>query len=264
MNEPFFYERAGESFVPTELTRGPWSNDHQHGGPPIALLGHWLESFGTDAAEFVLVRATVELMRPVPLEPLDVDVTYTAQGKLAQRLTGVLTSGGKELLRATGLRLRRRHVSLPEGVSTPAPEVPPPDSVDSFRIPFFRHERGYHRAVDLRFVRGEFGDRQVTVWARPTASLLAGEPLTPLQRVLLLADAESGMCPPLPISEFTFVNPDLTVVLERPLEGEWLGLDIRAAAHPIGTGIAESALFDQRGTFGRSAQSLTVLAREAP
>jgi len=33
MAEAFFL-RDGNSFVPTELTRGPWDPKAQHGGPP--------------------------------------------------------------------------------------------------------------------------------------------------------------------------------------------------------------------------------------
>ncbi len=29
---PSFYQRDGDRFLSTPLTRGPWSNDHQHGG----------------------------------------------------------------------------------------------------------------------------------------------------------------------------------------------------------------------------------------
>ncbi len=34
-----FYEREGERYVATELTRGPWDPGAQHAGPPAALLG---------------------------------------------------------------------------------------------------------------------------------------------------------------------------------------------------------------------------------
>ena len=33
-----FYERDGDAFVPSELTRGPWDPAAQHAGPPSALL----------------------------------------------------------------------------------------------------------------------------------------------------------------------------------------------------------------------------------
>ena len=37
------FERDGARFVPTELCRGPWSPDAQHGGPPAVLLARAAE-----------------------------------------------------------------------------------------------------------------------------------------------------------------------------------------------------------------------------
>ncbi len=256
-----FYVRDGDVFVPTVLTRGPWSNDHQHGGPPSALVGRAMERFGEGANGFFLVRLTIELLRPVPMGPMRVAVRYLSEGKVAQRLEAVLSSGGTDVLRASGLRLKRRDLTLPEGVSTPAPAAPPPGELETFHFPFFQHEMGYHRAVDFRFARGAWGDRDVVVWGRPNVPLVEGEALSPLEHVLILVDAESGICPPLPPAEFTFINPDLTLHCERALRGDWLGLAVRSSAQSIGTGMAESALFDADGVLGRSAQSLTVSAR---
>jgi hypothetical protein len=52
MPEAFFH-RDGDRYVPTELTRGPWSAEAQHGGPPAALLGTVLER--TDRREGAIV-----------------------------------------------------------------------------------------------------------------------------------------------------------------------------------------------------------------
>ena len=38
-----FYERDGDRFRATELTRGPWDPGAQHAGPPAALLGREIE-----------------------------------------------------------------------------------------------------------------------------------------------------------------------------------------------------------------------------
>src|SRR3989442_1041655 len=37
------FERDGARFVPSELCRGPWSPEAQHGGPPAALLARAAE-----------------------------------------------------------------------------------------------------------------------------------------------------------------------------------------------------------------------------
>ena len=38
------YERAGDLWLPTDLSRGPWDPRAQHGGAPCALLAHIAES----------------------------------------------------------------------------------------------------------------------------------------------------------------------------------------------------------------------------
>jgi hypothetical protein len=257
-----FYERDGASFVSTELTRGPWSNDHQHGGPPAALLVRALAREGLDAVEFFVARMTIELLRPVPIAPLTVTAAITRPGRSVQRLDATLSVDGVEVARASGLRIRRRAVTLPEGgTASPTGSAVAPEMLPVFAFPFFQHDVGYHRAVDVRFARGAWGDRDVVAWARPTVDLVEGEVLDPAERVLIIVDAESGICPPLDPMRYTFVNPDLTVYFERPLEGDWVGLAARSAAHAHGVGIAESLLFDARGAVGRGAQSLVVADR---
>ena len=63
-----FYERDGDRYVATELTRGPWDPGAQHAGPPAALLGREIELL-PDAEEFQVGRITFEILRPVPIAP---------------------------------------------------------------------------------------------------------------------------------------------------------------------------------------------------
>ncbi|MGB1275482.1 MAG: thioesterase family protein, partial [Nannocystaceae bacterium] len=66
---------------------------------------------------------------------------------------------------------------------------------------------------------------------------------------------------PLDPSAFTFVNPDLTVYLERPPQGAWFGFDIRSTASGEGMGLSQSSVRDCEGVVARSAQSLVVATR---
>jgi hypothetical protein len=65
----------------------------------------------------------------------------------------------------------------------------------------------------------------------------------------------------LPIDEWMFINPDLTVHLERYPQGEWICLEAATAIDPTGFGLARSTLYDSRGSVGRGAQSLYVSER---
>lgn len=253
-----FFVRDGDSMQATGLTRGPWSNDQQHGGPPCALLARAAERFGDDADRFFLSRLTIDYLKPIPLAALDVAVAPLKLGGKAQRLELKLLHQGTELLRGVALRLRRGSGGA---VSPRPPPLDPPDGLPAFDIPFFRHEVGYHRGIEGRYLRGRWGDPSVTVWARVLAPLVAGEPTSALQRAVLLADAESGLCPPLDIARFTFVNPDLNLHFNREPEGEWIALETVSTTSALGVGLSQSVLHDRLGPFGRASQALLVERR---
>jgi hypothetical protein len=61
-----FFVSDGDRFVATEHTRGPWSVEHQHGGPSSALLARAVERAVADDPAFQIARLSVELMAPVP------------------------------------------------------------------------------------------------------------------------------------------------------------------------------------------------------
>ena len=72
------------------------------------------------------------------------------------------------------------------------------------------------------------------------------------------ADFGNGIGAELDVATSVFINPDLTVHLMRPPEGEWVCLDARTRFGPPGTGLAESALWDTRGRIGRALQGLYI------
>ena len=254
-----FFVRQGAALLPTPLTRGPWNDAHQHGGPPAALLTSALERAEPEPAAFRLVRVTIEFLRPVALEPCAVTTEVVRAGKQVQRLSASLAAGGVEVARALALRIRRAALPLEDPRSPPP--LPPPESLQPFVFPFFRNPVAYHRAVDVRIARGTWGSGPVDAWMRNLIPLIAGEPTSPLERVMSLVDAESGVCPPLDPMVYGFPNPDLTVYFAREPRGEWVGLQIESQARSDGTGLAQSALSDVDGVFGRALQSLVIAAR---
>ena len=87
---------------------------------------------------------------------------------------------------------------------------------------------------------------------------MAGEEVTPLQRVLVAADSGNGVSAALDWKRYLFINVDLSVHLHRMPEGEWVCLDAITLPEPDGVGMADSALFDERGPIGRAVQTLLV------
>lgn len=202
-----------------------------------------------------MARFVNELLRPVPMQPLRVEVAPVTLGRQVQRLEATLYAGDTPVARATGLRIRRKAVAVPEPEE---PRMPGPDGLAETPFTFFPVDVAYHRAVEARIARGTWGAGPVAGWMRTRVPLVAGEPTRPWERVVCLADAESGLCLPLSPAAFTFLNPDLAVTLDREPLGEWIGFDVRSVARPHGSGLAESALYDERGPFGRSVQTLII------
>ena len=97
------YLPDGDRFVPTELSRGPWSPDAQHGGPPAALLARAIERF--EGGEHMHVaRLTIELLRPVPLRPLAIEARWARPGRKVQLVAASLHDGETEVARAVGFQ----------------------------------------------------------------------------------------------------------------------------------------------------------------
>jgi hypothetical protein len=263
-----FYALAGERATPSELTRGPWDPNAQHAGPPAALLARALELCEPrDGAR--IGRATVEILAPVPIEPLTVSARVARPGRSVELIEASLEGPGGEVMRATGWRLAEADIAADWEQEQPPPgreHAEPleffPENEDS-RAPRARGsgERvGWHTAMEIVFARGRFLEPgPATVWMRPRVELVAGEPISPLQRVLLAADGGNGVSAPLDWSRFIFINTDLTVHLLRPPRGEWVCLD--SVTHVEGLGITDTALWDDEGRIGRAAQTLLVRAR---
>src|SRR6202034_2360634 len=98
--------------------------------PPSALFAHVCETFDPGPAGFV-ARVTVELLRPVPLEPLTMRVRTIRPGRKVQWLeAAVLDPDERAVARATLLRLRSAAVDTSGSVGIVAEAPPGPDSGD--------------------------------------------------------------------------------------------------------------------------------------
>jgi hypothetical protein len=106
VNEAIF-ERRADHFWATDLARGPWDPNAQHGGAPAALIGGELEKLDPNP-DLRLVRITYELLKPVPLGALHLSTETVRPGKRVQLLEAMLsTPDGTELVRARAVRVAR-------------------------------------------------------------------------------------------------------------------------------------------------------------
>ena len=85
---------ADGGFASSELTRGPWNHGHQHAGPPVALVCRAVEQVARGHGLTHIARLTANLLRPVPLDTLSVEVAQDYVGRNAGHFSARLLAQG--------------------------------------------------------------------------------------------------------------------------------------------------------------------------
>ncbi|MFL6846139.1 MAG: thioesterase family protein [Allosphingosinicella sp.] len=250
------YVVEGELARATAHAAGPWNPSLQHGGAPASLVVRTAERVPATGPMRV-ARVSVELLRPVPVAELAVQVATLREGRKIQLVEVRLLHDGKEVVRGTVLKVRTTDLKLPSGPVLPPLGVPPPAGV----APDPDFSFGFAAGFELRRLteRGRLGPARV--WFRQHGAIVEGEPLSPAMRATAVGDYSNGIANALPWSDWTFINADLTVSLAREPEGEWILSDAESWLGEDGTGLAMTRLADERGTFGRAVQSLLLEPR---
>ena len=247
------FQRTQDGFFATELARGPWDPQAQHGGAPAALIMRALEHC-EPVAELVLARVSYEFVRPVPLGALAVRAEVVRPGRRVQLLEASLcTSTGTEVVRARALRVQATEAPSTARQSSP---VPGPEGAGAND---FRASRAMFAtdALEIRFVAGAFYELgPATAWFRLRHPLVDGEHPSPLQRLAAAGDFGNGISASLPWEEYIFINPDLTLYVERPPVGEWICL--QSETRVTNGSISQSVLYDRNGRVGHATQALLV------
>ncbi len=288
-------DESGEHFAAGELARGPWSPEAQHGGAPAALLARAFERLPQpddpkrppqrgdtgrppqpgdterlpqrgdterppQPGDLVLARITYEFLRPVPLGALRVEAGVVRPGRRIQLLEGsIFSAEGVEVVRARALRIRPADApaATPASIRLPPPGDGAPNDFDPRDRVMFATD-----AMEIRFVAGAFHQPgPATAWFRLRARLVAGEEPSSLQRLAAASDFGNGISAVLSWDDHLFINPDLTLYVERQPDGDWIALQAQTSIASGGIGVSDSVLYDQHGRVGRAIQALLVAPR---
>jgi hypothetical protein len=247
----------------TELTAGPWDRGLQHGGAPAALISWAAEQIPT-REPMQVVRITIDLLRPVPIAPLQFRTEVVREGRKIQLCAVTLLHENVIVVRATVLKVRRAEQRLPPTAIEEQIALPGPEAGQEADVPN-ANPNAFIRGMTMRVVQGNF--RQpgpAAIWIRADRPLFAGQAPTPLQRVAMTADFCNGVSTVLEWGKWTFINGDLTISLARLPIGDWILLDAQTWLGESGTGIAFAKLGDRRGYFGRAVQSLVIEPQAVP
>lgn len=293
-NAPNPATRIPTTLIPTALTRGPWDHGFLHGGAVCGAVGWAIEAARPDDT-LVLARLTVEIRAMVPLAPLRLSATVSKPGRRTRVIDATVElagpgdgdgeshgksdgeSDGKSgdnrndrgpLVRATSQWVAHHGRASPASgaprPATPRAATPRPEQAAD---PGARTELDYPRpgfncdAVELRPIRGTTEDPGPgLIWARLRHPVVDGEATSPLLNVLALSDLGIAVGWDHSPSGADFINPDVTVQLNRYPVNEWVLLASRVHGAASGVGFCETVLSDDAGLFGRVLQTLV----EAP
>lgn len=255
MTETAIFVRDGEHYVATELGLGPWYPGALHGGAPAALAARVLaDAVPNDTLR--LARITYEFVRPVMVGAISVSTELVRPGRRVTVIDATVRDGaGLEVMRARALFARPAAFAAgPDGSPPfPGPEEGAPNDWVRSEPMFATH------GVELRFVQGQFGTPGPSIaWFRLQVPMVAGEPVLGVERIAAAGDFGNGISSVLEWGRHSFINPDLTLYLEREPVDEWVALQSETRVVEGSVSVATSVLWDRRGRIGLAVQSLLV------
>ena len=261
MDFPAYYVATGESvFAPTEATTSPWDESAQHGGPPTALLATAMERALGDPG-MRMARITAEFLGVIPKREARVVARVARPGRRIALTEADLVVDDRAVVTARAWHLRPGPPP-PEGTHRPATQIlPRPDPQPQIFFPGLE-SWGYGESIEWRYTLGGLSQPGPgAVWTRLRVPLLEGEPLTGLQRTLVVADAANGISTELPLESWYFIPTGLNVNLLRYTDAEWVHLAAETDVGTDGIGLTVGTLADDDGAVGQISQPLMIAPR---
>ncbi len=255
------YTVKGRQAFTHPFAAGPWNPTMQHGGAPTALIAREAEAFPS-ASPMRIARLTVDLARPVPVAPLDIETEVIREGRKIQLLQVRLLAAGTEVVRASVLKTRDEPMELPDNpgfrpldLTPPAEDAPPSSGFGPGR----GFGSGLSAVIDRGGVWGVPGP--AAIWFRAERAMFEGEETSPVVSAALTADFCNGASSVLDFQQWTYINADLSVSFSRNPVGRWILLDAETWAGDTGGALAFARLADRNGYFGRAVQSVLIERR---
>lgn len=253
----------GEKFASSDHVISTWGASMQNAAPVSALLVRAIEHCA-QREDTRISRVVVDLLGPVPVtDELWVSARVERPGRMIELVSAQMTAAGPDgaprpVAQASAWRFQRS-----ETETLPVTPVEPmrPVSDGTRRLPDDSSDRTYIQSLDWRWLNDILHSVQAECWAMPLVDLVAGESMTPVQRLFSVADIANGMGSRLEPSEYTFLNTDLAVHLHRIPEGQWIGVRSENHYGADGVGVSKGTLFDEHGPVAAIQQAQLVRRR---
>jgi hypothetical protein len=234
----------GDLLVPSPLAVSPWS-EQMVDGRSVAGLAAWAveRDHPTEADGLRVGRLTIDMFRPVPMQPLRLTTRVARGGRRIGVVDVSVWSGDVEVTRASVLRLAAGPHPDGEPWAPPPPDMPGPDEMPGGGVV-------PSGAFEMR-TAGDFGQGRGRSWLRDLNDFVDRTPPSPLVRAATAADFVNPLANSAP-GGLRFINADLTVHLTRYPDGDWIGLESAGHLGADGVAVGSAWLLDRHGRFGQS------------
>lgn len=269
MGEAFYelidaHDPIGELFHASDYVLSGWGPGMQNASAVSALLVRALERC-EPRADARLNRVVIDLLGRVPSDgPLWTAARVERPGRRIELLTAQLLApgpAGRPRPVATASAWRFAEFDTTVLAAEAGPGLAPLEQArryvdDDPRIT-------YLSSVDWRWLGDALYDVPGECWVRPVVDVVAGEVMTPLQRLFAVADIANGVGQGPALTGWTHMNTDLSVYVHRVPDGEWIGIRAHTDYGSDGVGRSTGTLFDSTGPIGGIQQSQLLRPRSA-
>ncbi|WP_109471064.1 thioesterase family protein [Ornithinimicrobium cavernae] len=249
-----YYLPLGDGvYRPTVHAQGAWSEHEQHMAPASGLLTHAIEAH-QPREDLQLARLSFDILGMIRHEDSTIRTRTLRAGRTIELVEATMSSGGRDVIRASAWRLSVQDTSAVAGLTSDA--LPAPDGLvtwDGMDV----WPGGYIDSLELRPVE-EPDPGRGRVWLRTPHDLVEGEASTDLARFVGLVDTANGIAVRTSPAEWMFPNTDLTIHFHRAPTGRWVGLDTRVEWGTTGLGVNATTLHDEHGPVGHALQVITL------
>ncbi|MGX9787767.1 thioesterase family protein [Mycobacterium sp. MMS18-G62] len=251
MAGPFFLS-DGDIFAPTSIARGPW-------GPSLAgnyiggLLARAIDRAAAQTIRLRPARLTVDLLRPVSLDPVSVETSLVREGRRLALFDATMTQQGILVARGSALFLgpaeHEANAVWTSPISMPAPPADP-DPV-AVNVPMVIQSYGrdpVHGITGVGVDEWRHNGPKYA-WVKETHPLVDDEPLAPFVRAAMAGDITSSVSN-FGVAGLQFINADYTMTLSRLPRSDYIGLAALTHYHHTGIAAGSATLFDSDGPIG--------------
>jgi hypothetical protein len=250
-----FFRLVDGLLIANDAARGPWTADACHAGPVAGLVARALEQL---LPHKQLVRLSLNFRRPIPMLGLSVTAAVDRDGREVAIASAEVRSEAGVCVTANSVHIAPQPLADLPTASRAHPEFS--EAVPG-EFPLRRAPHGqpfFSAGIEVAYPPGESRDPgPTTVWMR-TLPIVAGEQPSPFQSLCPLADCGNGVSRNAEFTEAIFINPDLTIVVFRLPESDWLASEAMSHWQSNGVGMSQAQLFDTRGAVGFALQTLLV------